>query len=143
MTNISKLKFYLLTFTWGLPLTLTGLIVSIVMLCIGRKPHRYGYCFYFEVGKTWGGLEFGVMFLVGKNVSNHTKNHELGHGIQNCYWGPLMPFVICIPSAIRYWYRSIRKKLGYTNKTKYDDFWAEGQASRWGTELMNKLNNTK
>ena len=140
---MSKLKFYLLSFTWGLPLTLIGLIVSLVMLCMGCKPHKWGYCYYFEVGEGWGGLEFGVIFLVSKTASDHTKNHELGHGIQNCYWGPLTLLVIWIPSAIRYQYRKIRAKLGYQNKTKYDDFWAEGQASRWGTELIEKLNKTK
>ena len=140
---MSKFTFYLLSFTWGLPLNLIGFIVALVMLCTGHKPRKWGYCYYFEVGENWGGLEFGVFFLVNKNPSNHVRNHEFGHGIQNCYWGPLMPFVICIPSAIRYQYRNIRSRRGYINTTKYDDFWAEGQATKWGTELINKLNNTK
>ena len=140
MTNINKLKFYLLSFTWGLPLTLIGFIVSLVMLCKGHKPHRYGYCFYFEVGKGWGGLEFGIVFLVGKSVSEHTKNHEHGHAIQNCYWGPLMPFVICMPSAIRYWYRELKyHRKGVNPPTSYDSVWFEGQASRWGAELIERL----
>lgn len=139
---MNKFAFYLLSFTWGLPLTLVGLIVALVMLCAGYKPHKWGYCYYFEVGENWGGLEFGMIFLVNKNPSVHIKNHEFGHGIQNCYWGILMPF-ICIVSAIRYWYRAIRIKLGKKNKTKYDDFWIEGQATKLGTELINKLNNTK
>lgn len=140
---MSKFTFYLLSFTWGLPLNLVGFVVALVMLCTGHKPHKWGYCYYFEVGENWGGLEFGVFFLVNKKPSKHVRNHELGHAIQNCYWGPLMPFVICIPSAIRYHYRNIRSRRGYINATKYDDFWAEGQATKWGTELINKLNNTK
>ena len=143
MKNIGKFNFYLLSFTWGLPLTLTGLMVALVLICTGHKPQKWGYCYYFEVGENWGGLEIGIIFLKGKRQGEHTKNHEHGHAIQNCYWGPLTPFVICMPSAIRYWYRRIRTKLGLENKTAYDDFWVEGQASRWGTSLITKLNNTK
>ena len=60
-------------------------------------------------------------------------------------WGILMPFVISIPSAIRYWYREI---IYRTNRTKYsklppyDSIWFEGQATSLGinyyyTELKN------
>ena len=48
-----------------------------------------------------------------------------------------MPFVVCIPSAVRYWYREFkyhRKKL--TPPTKYDDIWFEGQATKWGSEYI-------
>ena len=57
--------------------------------------------------------------------------HECGHGIQNCIWGPLMIFVVCIPSATRYWYREFKyHRKGLTPPTKYDDIWFEGQATR-------------
>lgn len=140
---MNKFVFYLLSFTWGLPLNIAGCLVALAMIITGHKPHKWGYCYYFEVGENWGGLELGIFFLTNKNPSNHTKNHEHGHAIQNCYWGFLMPFVINIPSAIRYWYRIIRTKRGYLNTTQYDDIWFEGQASKWGTEFINKLNNTK
>lgn len=140
---MNKFTFYLLSFTWGLSLNIAGCLVALVMIIAGHKPHKWGYCYYFEVGENWGGLEFGIFFLVNKKPSNHIRNHELGHAIQNCYWGFLMPFVINIPSAIRYWYRIIRTRLGYLNTTKYDDIWFERSATRRGTELINKLNNTK
>ena len=44
-----------------------------------------------------------------------------------------MPFVICIPSAARYWYREY---LWHFNKEKYrklppyDSIWFEGQATK-------------
>lgn len=136
---MSKFKFYLLSFTWGLPLTLVGLLVAAVLLCAGKKPKRWGYCWYFEVGEDWGGLELGVIFITNKNPGNHIRNHEHGHGIQNCYFGPLMPFIVSIPSAIRYWYRTIREMKGLKNETRYDDIWFEGQATKLGTELMKNL----
>ena len=129
---MKKSIFYVLSFTWGIVLTLIGLIVAGVLLCMGKKPKKWGWCYYFEIGDGWGGLELGIIFLTSKKPSTHTKCHEFGHAIQNCYFGPLMPFLVCIPSAIRYWYRRIRRSKGLKNKTAYDDIWFEGQATRLG-----------
>lgn len=140
----SKSSFYLLSFTWGLPLTLIGCIVAIALIATGHKPKKWGYCYYFEIGDKWGGLEFGPFFLVNKNASKNIKNHELGHGHQNCLIGLAMIFVVCIPSAVRYWYRNIRNKIGKPCTTGYYDVWFERQASDLGTEFMNWYeNNTK
>ena len=129
---MKKSLFYVLSFTWGIVLTLIGLIVAGVLLCMGKKPKKWGWCYYFEIGEGWGGLELGIIFLTSKNPSTHTKCHEFGHAIQNCYFGILMPFLVCIPSAIRYWYRRIRRSKGLKNKTAYDEIWFEGQATRLG-----------
>ena len=129
---MNKKIFYILSWTWGLPMTLIGAVVTGTLMISGKKPKRWGPCIYTEIGKNWGGLELGMFFLASKPASTSIKEHELGHAVQNCYWGPLMPFVICIPSAIRYWYRKIRRMLGYTNSANYDDIWFEGQATSWG-----------
>lgn len=133
---MTKTKFYLLSFTWGFPLTLIGLLVGLVLLCAGRKPKKWGPCWYFEIGENWGGLELGVIFLTDKTPSEHTKNHELGHAIQNTKYGLLMPFIVCIPSAVRYWVREIQRRIGKPPKTKYDDIWFEGEATALGEEYM-------
>jgi hypothetical protein len=141
----NKYFFYALSFTWGLPLTLVGCIVALALIITKHKPKKWGYCYYFEVGKNWGGLELGPIFIVGKNASVHTKDHEHGHAFHNCWFGPLMPFVISLPSAIRYWHR----ELVYYRKhkkpnTKYDDVWFEGTASSLGKDFMKWYeNNTK
>lgn len=44
-------------------------------------------------------------------------------------WGPLFPFVIALPSAIRYHYQNWRSKKGLENKP-YDAIWFEGQATK-------------
>ena len=129
---MNKKLFYILSWTWGLPMTLIGAIVTGILMIFGKKPKRWGPCIYTEIGKNWGGLELGMFFLTSKPSYASTKDHELGHAIQNCYWGPLMPFVISIPSAIRYWYRRIRRMLGYPNAASYYDVWFELQASTWG-----------
>ena len=137
----NKLLFYAISFTWGLPMTLIGCIAAIALIATGHKPKKWGYCYYFEVGYGWGGVNLGPIFLVNKNASKYTKSHELGHGLQNCYFGPMMPFVVCIPSAVRYWYRNIRRKLGKPCKTNYYSIWFEAQASELGNEFMSWYNN--
>ena len=121
--------FYFLSLTWGLPLTLFGAVIASVLLITGHRPRRWKKCIYFEVGESWGGLEMGLFFLTHKNADEHIKNHEYGHGIQNCILGPFMPFVISIPSAIRYHY----KKHKHTKKGYYD-IWFEKWANKLGGE---------
>ena len=137
---MSKLKFYLLSFTWGLPMTLIGLIIALILVIIGYKPKKYGYCLHFEVGENWGGINLGIVFITSKNASKHTKDHEHGHGLQNCYWGFLFPFVIGLPSLIRCWYLDIKY---YSNNkippTSYDSAWFEGDATKRGTEFIESL----
>lgn len=135
----NKIAFYILSFTWGIPMTLIGLIAAGVLLCAGYRPKRWGGCWYFNVGENWGGVELGLVFLTDNNDTIHTKNHEFGHAIQNCFFGPLMPFIVCIPSAIRYWYRELRyNRRGLRPTTNYDDIWFEGQATELGYMNIHK-----
>ena len=106
--KISKPLFYILSVTWGCIMTTIGAIVALVLLIIGYRPKKWNYCYYFEVGENWGGIELGMFFITDKSSSIRTKNHEHGHGIQNCYLGVFMPFVVCIPSAARYWLREFK-----------------------------------
>lgn len=134
-----KTTFMLLSFTWGLPLTLVGCIVAVVLFLAGYRPKKYGWCMCFEIGESWGGVEFGIFFVTDKTSGAYIKNHEHGHALQNCYFGVAMPFIICIPSAIRYWYRKIIQKVNPKKALPaYDSIWFEEQATRWGTEFMNK-----
>lgn len=105
MKTLKICAFWALSCTWGAIMTTAGLFVSLAMLVSGHKPHAFGYGFYFEIGENWGGVELGPIFLTNKNPTLAIKQHEAGHGLQNIWWGPLMPFVISIPSAVRYWFR--------------------------------------
>ena len=52
----NKLLFYVLSFTWGLPMTLVGMVAAAVMLLLFRKPELCGYCIRFRIGNGWGGV---------------------------------------------------------------------------------------
>jgi hypothetical protein len=135
----NKTTFYALSFTWGILMTLAGCIAAAVLMAAGHAPKKWGYCWYFEIGKNWGGLSLGPVFLTSAWPSKHTKCHEHGHSLQNCMYGPYM-VVISLMSACRYWYRELKyNRRGLTPPTKYDDAWYEGEATRLGTEFINSL----
>lgn len=132
--------FYFLSFTWGLPFTLVGLIVALVLRVLGHRSKKFVLVRFFEIGKSWGGLNLGLFFITSQNSTFSLCCHEFGHAIQNCMFGPLTPFIICIPSAIRYWYRELHYyRQGKEPKTDYDDIWFEGQATRLGMSIACKI----
>jgi hypothetical protein len=115
MKQLKIFLFYLLSFTWGILLSMVGLLTSIVLLIAGFKPEIFHGRIHFKVGEQWGGVNLGPVFITDNSPSLHTKQHECGHGIQNIILGPLMPFSVCIPSAVRYWviHAVLAKKLIY------------------------------
>ena len=119
MKIFKTILFWVISCTWGSIMTLLGLLVSLGLIIGGSRPKKFGYGFYFEVGKNWGGLEMGPVFLVQENASINLKQHEAGHGIQNIWFGPLMPFLVSIPSAIRYWLREYGIKKDQTSKYRW------------------------
>lgn len=108
---ISYIVYWLIQLTWGLPMTLIGAVAVLGCLITGHKPKTFGPNIYFQVGMGWGGIELGGFFLCSKTCDMRTIYHEAGHGLQNLIWGPLMPFIISIPSAFRYWLRKMSTRL--------------------------------
>lgn len=72
------------------------------------------------------------MFIIRGARCNNVLPHEYGHSIQNIIFGPLFPFVIGIPSALRYWYRELNSEK---ITTPYDAIWFEGWASKLGKNI--------
>lgn len=127
--------FYILSCTWGMPLTLFGAIVALVMRLKGHKPTRFGYGWSIEIpGIDWG-LEMGLFFISPVEYKS-VRIHEYGHGIQNVYLGPFMLPVVTLPSVIRFWYRKLRKAIGRPCKTGYNDIWFENSATETGVEAV-------
>ena len=138
--------FYFLTFTWGLPFTMLGLIAALVLRLRGYKPKKHGYCRYFEVGENWGGVNLGLFFIVNKGSTAAIRSHEHGHAVQNCCLGPLMLILVALPSLIRSRYRVyLTEKKGVDVRTlpPYDSIWFEGQATRLGKEIVEYIDKNK
>ena len=140
--KLPKPIFYLLTFTWGLPFTALGLIAALALRLRGHKPKKHGYCFYFETGEHWGGVNLGLFFIVDKQNNAAIRDHEHGHAVQNCYLGPFMLILVALPSLIRSRYRAHLIKKGVDARTlpPYDSIWFEGQATRVGKEIAEYAN---
>ena len=131
--KLSKLWYYILSFTWGLPINLIGLVCALALLITGHKPSRNVYGWVFRVGYDWGGVNFGVFSIVSKDSYSGTLLHEFGHSIQACIFGPFVLVFVAIPSFIRYWYREYLyevKKI--RDLPDYDYAWFEAQATMFG-----------
>lgn len=136
---MKKSLFYILSFTWGLPMTLVGYLAALIVLMVGGKPKgKYGYCNVFQIGNNWGGASLGLVIITDKDMDSKLLKHEHGHAIQNCWFGPLFPFIVGIPSMLRYQWMDISTRMGATDLPSYDSVWFEGQATRVGTEFIEK-----
>ena len=128
-----KWLFYLLSWTWGIIMTLIGHAAAGILLLLGHRPQKNIYGWTFVIGENWGGVDLGYISIVQHNPTQHLLNHEFGHSIQNCYFGPFFPFIVAIPSMIRYWYREFKYRKNPTVKLPdYDVIWFEGTATSLG-----------
>jgi len=125
--------FYLLSFTWGLPMSLAGGVWCLLLLLIGRRPKRFGRCLRFEIGQHWGGANLGWLIVTCRDPSFRLLCHEHGHAYQNILLGPLMPLLVCLPSTLRFHSRNLLRKLRPQIRLKdYDSIWFEGWATALG-----------
>jgi len=126
--------YYILNILWGFPLTLLGYIVLLFSLPFGRVMKLNGtLCFVFKKEKPWG-MSIGMVIFIGSNSVYDIQmlEHEYGHTMQNAIFGPLTLFLVSIPSAVRFWFRSYRTSIGKPPKTDYDAVWFEGSATKIG-----------
>lgn len=129
--------YYFLQFTYGIIMNIIGGLLALILLITGYKPKKFTNNIYFEFKKIdWFGFSCGIFVFIGKDCTNFLW-HESGHSIQNVTFGPLFPFIVAIPSVIRFWYRELKfYKKGLTPKTYYDDIWFEGQATLLGSYII-------
>lgn len=123
----ARAAFYLLQFTWGLPVNLAGLLV---FLCCPRSPReRFGNAVVTYLPEGRGGLSLGIFLFLGARADPALRVHEYGHTIQCLFLGPLYWFAVVIPSAV--WYHCFE---GYRRKRRvpYDALYCERWATAWG-----------
>ncbi len=129
--------FWIWSCLWGCPMTLFGAVTALVMLCRGYKPQSFHGLVCFAGAPGGSGFEAGGFFFVGEGTGDALKRHEAGHGVQNLIFGPLMPFLVSIPSAIRFWVRRAKIARGRgAELPPYDSIWFEAQATRFGERFF-------
>lgn len=134
---LSRFWYFVLSFTWGLPLNLIGIICGCILRILGYRPDRNIYGWVFTVGRDWGGVNLGIVSIVCVHCGTHTMKHEFGHSIQACIFGPFVLVFVALPSFIRYWYRWYLKEVkGINDLPDYDYAWFEAQATMFGQRYL-------
>ena len=129
----SAFLYYLLSFTWGLPMTFLGCLTALVLLIAKKRPVRCGRNVCFYLPKIDFGLSLGIFIIAPEEYDAGLLMHEHGHGIQNIYLGPFMPTVVALPSLLRFWARELyEKKTKNKPRKPYDAAWFEKSATNSG-----------
>ena len=98
--------FYLVQWTWGLPVNLVGGIAFLICTKIKkRRWQRFGYSYIVYLPWKSGGLSLGLFIFMKEGHKNkkwtyNTRIHEYGHTWQCLLLGPLYYIVIAVPSMI-------------------------------------------
>lgn len=127
--------FYLVQWTWGLPVNLFG---GILYLCLYKKcrHERYKNARISYLPGKFGGMSLGLFIFMAEGRPEgwtaNTRIHEYGHTIQCLLLGPFYWLVIGLPSAV--WcnfFANYRKKNGVSYYKLYCESWANQWGSRW------------
>ncbi len=145
--TVKAFLFYLIQWTWGLPVNLVGGICYIICTKILKRPHsKFGYANIAYLPWNSGGLSLGLfIFMKDKHEipywQYNTRIHEYGHTWQCLLLGPLYYIIIALPSVI--WcslFNSYRKK----NNVSYYWLYCENWANNWGQKATKmKMYNIK
>lgn len=136
--DFKKFLFYLVQWTWGLPVNLIGGIVFLICTRIlGRRYQNFGYSKIVYLPWKQGGLSLGLFIFMRDQHPNrkwtyNTRIHEYGHTWQCLLLGPLYYIVIALPSAV--WcnfFEGYRKK----HNVSYYKLYCEGWANVWGQKF--------
>lgn len=134
--------YYILNLTWGLPMTILGYILTLILWPFTCERKHYNYIFgnhlvFGRVNNSSWGFSVGTCFFtsLGGYQYSELKKHEFGHTCQNAILGPFQLFLVLIPSVVRYWRRAHCAKKGIALKTGYYDIWFERSATDIGNAI--------
>jgi len=141
---MKRFLYYFWSSTWNCLSTVIGVVIAVSLLITGHKPRMFGPTICFKVNQQWSGV-FSMSFITvisGDCESYHMLAHSYGHSLQGLIFGPLMLFIITIPSTIRYFYRSwYYDEYGqdaYFKLTRYDSIWFEKTAVKYGKKYSDR-----
>ena len=140
---LRKILYIFIQWTWGLPQSLIGLIL---LLVLGKHRHEwYGYAMMTVYDKNhmkikrFGCVSLGMFTFVNASADGcanpEIAAHEYGHTFQSLLLGPLYLLAVGIPSSLwALYYMKHRKELaakGILYPSRYPENWAE----HWGKLL--------
>lgn len=125
--------YYLLHFTWGIVMTIIAGLVAGILAFVNLFTKNMTFTPYHGVleiglGQNWGGCDLGLVYLRDTTSNVSVSNHELGHSFQ-VWLGIFFPFVVAIPSAIRWWIRRLQPNKEHK---PYSSIWFEDSADQVG-----------
>lgn len=132
--GFSRFLFYLVQFTWGLPVNLVGGLMFLILWAFRHYRHeKFQNAFITYIPWNQGGLSMGLFIFMAEGReekwTRNTRIHEYGHTIQCLLLGVFYYVVIAIPSAV--WcncFAGYRKK----NNVSYYKLYCESWANKWG-----------
>ncbi len=130
--------FYLIQWTWGLPVNIVGGIAYLVCTKVLKRRHqKFGYANIVYIPWKQGGLSMGLFIFMRDNHENetwtyNTRIHEYGHTWQCLLLGPLYYIVIALPSVI--WCNCFAK-YREKNNVSYYKLYCESWANSWGEKF--------
>lgn len=142
-TSIKSFLFYLVQYTWGLPVNLVGGICFLICTkVLKRRWQRFGYAYIVYLPWNAGGLSLGLFIFMKdhhkrKVWTYNTRIHEYGHTWQCLILGPLYYIVVAIPSAV--WcnfFNGYRKRKGVSYYKLYCEKWANSFGQRFSHMKM-------
>lgn len=130
----SRLCFFLVQFTWGLPVNLAGL--AVFLCCRGLRVERFHNSVVTYLPGDRGGLSLGVfIFLSVRSGGESLRVHEYGHTVQCLFLGPLYWLVVALPSAVWYhFFDGCRRARRLPYDALYCERWATAWGRRWSGE---------
>ena len=101
---MKKTLYLISSLTWGILGTLAGFFVWLFFLILKKKSYQYKGSLRTNIGDfADGGCVSLGLFTFTSTDDKDIGDHEFGHCIQNAILGPLMIFVVWIPSVVDYW----------------------------------------
>ncbi len=125
-------------FTWEIPQTLTGLILT--MFFTRRKSdvthsiHKGINYIHATAFPKHAGISLGSIIITGPTPEETLMVHEFGHTVQSQRLGPLYLFVIGLPSLL--WAALYKNIPGIRERCSYYDFIVEKQATKLGQKYF-------
>lgn len=146
---MKKFLFYLVQWTWGLPVNLVGFLIFLFFKIRGCKHEKFQYAWITYVPWNAGGLSMGLFIFMKADHPNkiwtyNTRIHEYGHTWQCLLLGVFYYPVIALPSAI--WcnhFEGYRRRNNVSYYVFYPEKWANYFGQKFSKMKMDLVKPSK